>query len=246
MRIYVIGHRGYIGRSLYEYLENKGYDVRGIGRGHELQMGFKHTDVVVNCACAGWMDGTEDDKRGIIESNIILPMRLHDRSNGAVLIHLSSGIEDVQPLHFYSRTKGVASELLKGKAHVLYLYAVYGNQYCQPSRFMGSLMRACKDGTPYTIHTPMHTRDFVHIDTLLELIEGLLEDREFKTLHVGSGVPVRFVDALAHLESIAGKVFPNISVDMEEQSHFRYCAPEPCLQYTLREDMKKEWERLNA
>ena len=78
MTVYVVGYGGYIGRSVYEYLQERLYDVKGIGRGTPYPMGFKHSDVVVNCAARGWKSGDEDTA-DTVESNIMLPMRLHER-----------------------------------------------------------------------------------------------------------------------------------------------------------------------
>ena len=245
MTIYVVGCNGYIGRSLTEYLENQQYNVRGIGRGTPMPRSFKFSDVIINCACRGWKDGDEDPS-DVIESNIILPLLLDKKRNGAVMIHLSSGIELLQPEHFYAKTKGVATQYLTGKAHILYLYTIFGGKNVQMSRFMSSLMNACAKDKPYTIETPYHTRDFVHIDRLMELIESLLYERKYKTMHVGSGRPVAFIDAYRMLEAIAGREFENVKINSTDKTSFLYYSPQKTLPDTLYEDMKKEWEIENV
>jgi nucleoside-diphosphate-sugar epimerase len=208
-------------------------------------MGFTYRDVVINCAAKGWKDGDEDPVE-VAESNVLLPMELERRRNGAVMIHLSSGIELVQPGHFYAATKAVASQMLKGRAHVLYLYTIFGGKHIQMKRFMSSLITACAKDEPYYIETPYHTRDFVHIDRLLALIESLLEDREYKTMHVGSGRPTAMVDAYRMLEHIADKRFPNVTVNAADRTSFLYYSPEKTLPDTLYEDVKREWVIANA
>jgi nucleoside-diphosphate-sugar epimerase len=245
MTVYIVGHGGYIGKSLMEYLQDREYPVRGIGRGTSMPMGFTYRDTVVNCACRGWKDGDEDPL-DIVDSNVVLPMNLEKRRNGAVMIHLSSGIELLQPEHFYAATKAVASQMLQGRAHVLYLYTIFGGKHVQMKRFMSSMMQACARGEPYTIETPYHTRDFVHIDRLLTLIESLLFDREYKTMHVGAGKPTAMIDALRMLQGIAGNTFDNVTVSNECRTSFLYYSRQKTLPDTLREDMAKEWAIVNA
>ena len=245
MTVYIVGCNGYIGRSVKEYLEEREYPVKGIGRGNALPMGFNYRDVVINCAAKGWKDGDEDPIE-VADTNVVLPMELEKRRNGAVMIHLSSGIELVQPGHFYAATKAVASQMLKGRAHVLYLYTIFGGKHVQMKRFMSSLMQACAKDEPYCLETPYHTRDFIHIDRLLTLIESLIYDREYKTLHVGSGRPTAMVDAYRMLREIAGKRFPNVTVNAADRTSFIYYSPEETLPDTLYEDMAKEWAIVNA
>ena len=162
------------------------------------------------------------------------------------MIHLSSGIELIQPGHFYAKTKGVASDFLRGKAHVLYLYTVWGGKYIQMNRFMNAMITACAKGEPFTLYTPMHTRDFVHIDHLMILIESLLSDRHYKTMHVGTGKAVSFISAYQKLVGIAGKEFDNVTIDGSDLSSFMYHSPEHTIPDTLIQDMKREWEIANA
>lgn len=241
MTVYVVGHSGYIGSNLYEYLQEREYDVKGIGRGTPFPMGFTYRDVIINCATRGWKCGDED-AADTVESNIMLPMRLHERRNGAVMIHLSSGIELIQSGHFYAKTKGVTSEYLRGKAHVLYLYTIFGGKNIQMKRFMSTMMRACAKNEPFNLETPLHTRDFVHIDHLMRLIESLLLDRSYKTIHVGSGKAVSFIEAYRKLVDVAGREFDNVNIDGSNLSSFMYCSPERTIPDTLLVDMRREWE----
>jgi nucleoside-diphosphate-sugar epimerase len=170
---------------------------------------------------------------------------LHKRLGRAVMIHFSSGIELVLNDTVYSRTKAVASEYLIGGAHVLYLYAVYGGPYAQPSRFLPSLMKAVKSGTPYTIVTPNHTRDFVHIDRVCGVVESLMDDKDFKTLQLGSGRATSFIEA-AELVGRISCDLSMLSINTDDLSRVFYAATNPALRDTLFEDLQAEWERMNA
>jgi len=242
MTVYVVGCNGYIGRTLFEYLQEREYDVKGIGRGTTFPTEFNAKDVIVNCAARGWKDGDEDPV-GIVESNIVLPMRLYERSNGATMIHMSSGIERVLPGgSFYAKTKRVTSDFLRGKAHILYLYTVFGGKHVQMKRFMNTMITACAKDKPFTIYTPMHTRDFVHVDRLIAMIESLLNDRNFRTIHVGTGRPVSFIEAYRKLVEITGKEFDNVSIDSSDLSNFMYYSPDKTVPDTLAYDMSREWD----
>lgn len=243
----MVGKSGYIGRSILEYLDGNGYEVKGIGRSDTLPDAFSSDDCIINCACAGWRDGldTAGDFEEIVDSNTLLPIRLHKRRNGAAMIHLASGSERRGMDHIYPDTKRIASNYLYGKAHVLFLFTVFGGKYAQKDRFMQSLMRACRDGTPYTIITPNHSRDFVHIDKLISVVESLLENKDYKTVQVGSGVPTTFWMALEHLRDITGRDLSNVKVDYSDDSVYRYCADSPYLNDTLYDDMSLEWKRIH-
>ena len=147
---------------------------------------------------------------------------------------------------FYAKTKGVASDFLRGKAHVLYLYTIWGGKHVQMKRFMNTMITACAKNEPFTVQTPMHTRDFVHIDYLMALIESLLTDRKYKTIHVGTGKPVSFLSAFRLLTEITGEKFDNVEIDTSDLSGFLYCSPEKTVPNTLAVDMAREWNVARA
>lgn len=211
--IYVFGRFGYLGRNLIPFLENKGWDVYGIGRKDKWPK-FRPEDTVINCACAGWMPWDEPDKWDMWESNAVLPGRIAKELNGANMIHMGASVEWLKPDIPYSWTKAQASEtLLKMKcAHVCYVYTIFGGKDPARFRFMDSFIEAVKTGKPYTLTEPYGTRDWMHVDRICEGIESLVNDRDHRQHHFGSGVTRKFIDVLKLAKEVTGKPLDNIKI----------------------------------
>ena len=242
--IYVIGKRGYIGASLLDYF---GDEAIGIGRADKFPV-FKPTDTIINTASYGWVPGQEDMEEAI-KVNIDLPRKLEKIRNGACLIWFGSGMQRARPELPYSLTKNVTTNLLKGKAHIITLYTIYGGKHEPRHRFMGTFLKAAKHGTPYIITTPSTTRDFVHIDRLIDTITELIDEgnNDYQNIDFGCGKPRSLSSVCYYVEeALAGKPldnvkykFPQLDDGLEE-----YGALRPHLADYFDEDIRKEWERI--
>jgi nucleoside-diphosphate-sugar epimerase len=138
----------------------------------------------------------------------------------------------------------VATRLLRGKAHIVYLYTIYGGKYDPPWRFMGTFLRAVRDYRPYKITTPFTTRDFVHIDRLCELAKELCSTKDYKTVDFGSGRARSLIEVFDNMRDLAEKPLDNVEFCWPGESEYDYCASEPYLKDTFAQDLKREWERL--
>ena len=239
--IYVIGSRGYIGASLCDYF---GDEAIGIGRADKFPA-FTPQDTIINTASYGWVPGQEDIEEAI-NTNIDLPRKLEQIRNGATLIWFASGMQRARPELPYSLTKNVTEKLLRGKAHVITLYTIYGGKREPKHRFLGTFLKAAKYGTPYIITTPSTTRDFVHIDRLFETIKSLVGNKNYENIDLGCGKPRSLSGVCYHVEeNLANKPldnvkykFPQLDDGLEE-----YGALRPYLADYFDEDIKKEWDR---
>lgn len=240
--IYIIGARGYIGASLMDYF---GDEAVGVGRADKFPT-FKPEDTIINCSSYGWIPGQEDVEEAI-KTNIDLPRKLEKIRNGATMIWFGSGMQRARPDNIYSLTKNVAAKVLEGKAHRITLYTIYGGKWEPRHRFMGTFLKAAKYGTPYIITTPSTTRDFVHIDRLLDTIKGLIGDKSYQDIDFGCGKPRGLSSVCYYVEeNLAGKPldnvkykFPQLDDGLEE-----YGAIRPHLADYFDEDIKKEWDRI--
>ena len=237
--IYVIGPRGYLGASLMDHF---GDEAVGVGRA-DLWPWLTPSDTIVNCTGYGWTPGQEDVGEAI-ETNINLTVSLDRASNGATQIFFASGMQREKPGHLYSLTKNVATRYLQGKAHIITLYTIYGGKHDPPWRFMGTFLRAAKYGTPYVITTPETTRDFVHIDRLLNTVSKLATDKNYRSIDFGCGKARRLMDVYWHIVDRFDLDLPNVKFQYPKSTPITYCAEKPYLPDYFDDDIKKEWERI--
>jgi nucleoside-diphosphate-sugar epimerase len=241
MAVYVIGKSGYIGRSLMDYLADIDLEPIGIGRSDPLPE-FTKDDTIINAACAGWRPEQRDDWRDTITSNVLLPMEIERKRNGANLIHFSTGAESIPEMlsSGYVLTKRIASEMLAGKAHIIYLYTIWGGQYEPSYRFMSSIIKAAITGEPYTVTSPFVTRDFVHIDRLTPLIGRLIGTKDYDTIQFGTGNARTLAQVIGTMDAIVPRL--DVSMQYVGADYFPYCADVPFLtRDTFAEDLRKEY-----
>ncbi len=180
--IYVIGKNGYIGSNLINYFGEKGVDVCGVGRGESFT--GSEGNVIINCAAYGLNKG-QTDIEAMTWTNAILPMRFFDSSK-CKFIQLSSSSEIVEPHTAYARTKSLASDYLRGKATLCYIYSAWGGFNQHPRTFMAALLKAKRNNTTLNVTAPDATRDFVHIKHICEGIEELI-NKPIGDYHFGTG-----------------------------------------------------------
>jgi nucleoside-diphosphate-sugar epimerase len=241
LSVYVIGKSGYIGRSLMEYLTDIDLEPIGIGRSDPLPE-FTTDDTIINAACAGWRPEQRDDWRDTITSNVLLPLEIERKRNGANLIHFSTGAESIPEMlsSGYVLTKRIASEMLTGKAHIVYLYTIWGGTHEPPYRFMASLLKAAASKEHLTVTSPFVTRDFVHIDRLMPLIGRLISTKDYRTIQFGTGNARTLAQVIGTLDAVVPGL--NVSMQYVGADYFPYCADVPFLtRDTFAEDLRKEY-----
>ena len=183
MRICVVGGRGYIGSNLVPYLQSKGHEV-----GHEFP---EEIDCIINCAQHGSKPG-QDNIRRMVGDNALLPMQILGFKYKK-LIHLSSSSEIFQPHTAYARTKSLASDYLRGKATLCYIYTAWGGINQHEHTFMAALLKAKRTNQVFSVSTPFATRDFVHIKHICRGIEELIA-KPIGEYHFGIGKARRMID----------------------------------------------------
>jgi nucleoside-diphosphate-sugar epimerase len=239
--IYVFGRFGYLGRNLIPYLEQRGYEVEGVGR-LDAMPNFCADDCVINAACAGWMPWEEPDVNRMVESNAILPMAIAARLNGANMIHMGASVEWQRPDLTYSWTKRLATDALTrlGCAHICHVYTIFGGKDPAKFRFMDSFIEAVRTGRDYTLTEPLGTRDWMHVDRICEGIESLVTNRDHKIHHFGTGITRKFIDILDMARLITGDLLLNIQVANNRDGVIWGGADPPFFKDTLFEDLKRE------
>jgi len=175
----------------------------------------------------------------------MLPMEIERQRNGANLIHFASGFELIPTMMTspYALTKRIASEMLEGKAHIVYLYTIFGGNYEPGFRFVGSLVRAAVNGLPYTCTAPFSTRDFVHIDHLLDLVGKLVTTKDYRSVQLGTGNARTLAQVVGTLEGIMGHSL-SVKFMYVGADYFEYSATDPHLKHdTFIKDLTNEYAR---
>jgi nucleoside-diphosphate-sugar epimerase/glycosyltransferase involved in cell wall biosynthesis len=147
-------------------------------------------DVIINCAAHGAYPNQTDFGR-MMAVNVELPRRLAEWCIGAraALVHMGSSSEYgsnsdgpsegavARPNSEYAATKLLATNLLahyvetKGlRATTLRLYSIYGPLE-EPTRLVPTLIRKGDAGTMPKLSSPEVSRDFVHVDDVVALVE---------------------------------------------------------------------------
>lgn len=239
--IYIIG-RGYIGSALADHFADGGYDMHVIGRDHPWPI-FNESDTIINCASSGYRRKVYDTKQ-TIQDNLLLPVLLKERSNGANMIQIGSWTEECDPHNDYSRSKALATSYLNGGAHVCMTCSVWGGRYESEEKFMGTFLRACARNEPYTITHPFRRRDFVHIDTFRHFIESLTKHKDYRKRYCATGILRSFWSVHNELCQIAGRQFPNVRLVDDTSVNYDWRVDSPEFEDMFREDLVREWRKL--
>ena len=223
MRVCIVGERGYIGSNLTRYLLSKGHEVS------DKQTG--EIDCIINCAGYGTKPG-QDDLQNMIYTNSIFPIQMQ-KFNYKHMIHLASSSEIFQPHSYYSRTKSLATDYLRGKATLIYIYTAYGGINQHEHMFMTQLLKAKKEHKMFQVETPYATRDFVHIKRICEGIEKLIHE-PIQEVHFGHGKARRMVDVA---RMVMGEKY---EWPEGNYTQFDWKAANPHLPDTFEEDLQEE------
>jgi nucleoside-diphosphate-sugar epimerase len=235
--IYVIGKNGYIASNLIPYMQSRGHEVEGINHeevyAHSIfdRYGWAD-DIAINCAAYGAIPG-QDYIDDMVEANFGLPRMILHYNWNVKLIQLSSSSEIFQPYTAYARTKSLASDYLRGKATLCYIYTAYGGINQHEHMFMTQLLKAKKEGKMFQVETPYATRDFIHIKRICEGIEKLIHE-PIQEVHFGHGKARRMF-------SVAKKVMDykyEWSGGQPDQPEWK--AANPYFTDTFEEDLQEE------
>ena len=242
--IYIVGVMGYLGQSLMNYLSDRGHDVTGLMRESFLPI-FRSEDTIINCAASGYRRRVYDIEQTVYD-NWTTPLVLNTWNAGvANHIHFSSWTEECAPHHPYSRAKGLATDYLKDKAHICMLCSIWGGPYESPDKFMMGFLKACAKGEPYTLTHPFRQRDYVHVDTFCEEVEGLIFHKDYKMRYFATGRLRSFHEVFHTLRNITNREFPNVVMVNENLStDYDWRALNPIFEDTFRDDLRKEWRNV--
>ncbi len=215
MKIFLLGHRGFIGSNLLPKLLEAGHVVK---TDPILHWG-ETFDVVVNLAAKTHINNIFDPK--LIESNIILAQKVFERSERIVYASSCSARHFTNP---YAMSK-MWSEYL-GAQHSnslgLRFFNVYGKN--NNKGIVWWLLQQ-KDGVKITVRGPDLIRDYITVEDVVEFIvkqaipgtkkiypfcdprQKLREARNIGVVDVGTKIGTSTMDLINIFQKISGKRF---------------------------------------
>lgn len=203
MKIFLLGHKGFIGKHLY----------RRIADTHQVETDMRYFydnyDVIIYLAAVTHTNNIFDPK--LIESNIILADKVFKRREAIIYASSCSAAHFTNP---YAMSKQWCEYL--GEHHKFSIGLRFFNVY-GPGNNKGivKFLMDQPDGASITIRGPEQERDFVHVDDAVDSIVHCLEPYNWnfasRIAEVGTGVGTQVMDLVNLYMKISGKRF-NISV----------------------------------
>lgn len=202
MRIFFLGHTGFIGHHLWRILVDQRYEVVCDMRYFE-----ERYDVIINLAAVTHTYNIFDPK--LIESNIILADKVFKRPEKIIYASSCSAAHFTNPYAMSKQWNEYLGER-HGNAIGLRFFNVYG-----PGNTKGivKFLMDKKNGDDITIRGPEIERDYIHVDDVVEeiMLALQLSPNRSKVFEVGTGIGTQTMDLVNLYMELSGKRF-NISV----------------------------------
>jgi UDP-glucose 4-epimerase len=215
VRVIVTGAAGFIGSHLVKRLRRDGHHVLGLdlyvygrhGYHHGVEFGdaadiiHADPDVVVHLAAiarSGWPSPAD-----LYQHNVVTTLRLLERLGSADLIHASSCVV-ADPVGVYAETKAIAERAVLDAGHLALRFAnVYGpgqSQHGPAPNICAALLRAREAYGRVEVHGDgSQTRDFVHVDDVVDAIAALIGRRMAGCVDIATGVQTPIIDVARRL-----------------------------------------------
>ena len=179
LKILVTGSSGYIGSSLCEFLEDKGYNVTRLNRPvcnllnkKEVDNYFNNVeyDVLIHTAVVGGSRLKQEDETIISDNLEMFCNLLRHRKRYGKFIHFGSGAQYLSNT-FYGLSKK-AIETIVNKLDLFYNINIYGlfSDTESDTRFIKANIKRALSGEDIIIHKNKKM-DFFHMKDLLKLVE---------------------------------------------------------------------------
>lgn len=196
MRIFLTGHRGFIGAHLMTRLYEFGSDVRT-----DIRDFYAHQyDAVIHLAARTHIGAGFDP--ALFESNIVFARKIMHTPARLIYASSCSAAHLTNP---YAYTK-VYNEYL-GTLHPDSLGLRFHNVYGEGNNkgLLWFLMQQ-KDAAHVTINGPELIRDYIHVDDVVDYIVGCLDSGR-GIVDVGTGVGTKTIEFVNLYCDITGKKF---------------------------------------
>lgn len=195
MRILLTGHKGFIGAKLMNRLVRQ-HEVVGLDLvdGDDLlfcEFPPNEFDLIIHLAGRSGVRESIKDPASYWMNNIEASRRLFDRYKDTRILYASSSSAYEPDLNPYAASKYVLEELAARYDNTLGMrfHTVYSDSCPRENMFFNKLVNGTLE------YTTRHSRDFIHLEDVLDAIEILIKKDYVKgTIDIGTGNPVRIQD----------------------------------------------------
>jgi nucleoside-diphosphate-sugar epimerase len=199
MNVLLTGHKGFIGTQLYKRLQDLKFNVIGI----DLQDGNDlltcelpiEVDFVIHLAGKSGVRQSLNDPAGYWTNNIEASKRLFERYKGKRILYASSSSQYEPHLNPYAASKHCLEYLASCYPFTLgmRLHTVYSD-IPRKDMFFDKLQKGTLE------YVTNHTRDFIHMEDVLDAIQLLVYNPEMiGVIDIGTGNSVRVRDLAPNL-----------------------------------------------
>lgn len=200
MRILITGHRGFIGRHVFEHL-SKQHDCVGIDLKDGVDLydcPLPEVDAVIHLAGLAGVRKSFSDPESYWRNNVEVSKQLFNHYGHTTYIAYASSSSAKQWFNNpYATTKKVIETIAPPRSCGMRFHTVYGVD-SRPDMMYDMLV------TGRATYATNHVRDFTHVSDVVSAIECILDYKMVGIVDVGTGRPVSVVD----LVSAAGQCLP--------------------------------------
>jgi GDP-L-fucose synthase len=224
MKILITGANGYIGKSLYNALQDK-YEVTTITRNEcnlndilavNTYFQDKYFDVVIHCAVKGGSRLQQDDW-SILDTNLQMYYNLYSNKNKfGKLIHFGSGAEICDNTNPYGFSKEVIrkSALHNDNFYNLRIYGAFDENELD-TRFIKGNIKRYINNEPIIVHQDK-VMDFIYMPDLVKIVEYYINNNGPKEINCNYDNIISLKD-IARIINILNEYRVNIKIGSEEQ-----------------------------
>lgn len=176
-KIYIIGHKGYIGRNLSKYLISQGFEIIGIDSRISEHKNFSITnnDILLDCSRIKNFESTAANRDQELYSQLLEWVA----SNNCMFLRVGSNLEVALPKEITNYTKWSTNRTelimnlgLHNRMKVLLVPNIFGGD--KPNSVLDLIIQEFKEGRKYKIDSPGVYRDFLSMKTLFPIVESFL------------------------------------------------------------------------
>jgi UDP-glucose 4-epimerase len=190
MKILITGHEGFIGSNLLQYLTEKNYVVTGldIKSGNDiLTCNLPDCDVVVHLAGIGGVRESIDDPAKYWRTNVEGTRRILEHYTDKRILVAGSSSQYEPHLNPYAASKYVIEKIPHTNTVFMRFHTVYGPSP-RAGMFFDKLINGCVE------YITGHSRDFIHIMDVCNVIELLISSKFTGPIDIGTGLSIKMID----------------------------------------------------
>ena len=190
MKVLLTGHLGYIGRSVYDRLWLRGYNIQGIDLLEDLDittclLDYK-VDLVIHLAGKSGVRESINDPSAYWMNNVEGTKRIFNAfSKNTRILYASSSSAYEPALNPYAASKFLIDQIAPKNSVGMRFHTVYSNKP-RAGMFLDKLINGTLE------YVTDHSRDFIHIEDLCDAIELIMEHKELNGLiDIGTGESIK-------------------------------------------------------